>query len=154
MKKLFYLIMLLGCAMQAQTVYYTTYDCTTKARGFRQAWEPETGCYTTVECTENWCCATFNTTTQLWFNNATSQQQSDYLATQEAQGVDCETMVSMNYSITVMQTNTQLNLLYSCQQEGFKLICPNVVYPGFQNSQTEYTKQRNGIWGRNFSFKN
>jgi len=154
MKKLLiaFLLLLSGTAF-CQT-YYTAYDPVTFAPVIRMLYDVQPPNSTATPITENWFKPRYQINCDCWYNAATTQEQNDYEVGQQASAVDCEAMVAINDLVVTARTNTQLNALYSRQQEGFKLICPNLVYPGFSGSQTEYTKQRNGTWGRNFSFKN
>jgi len=153
MKKIIILLLLWASCLNAQT-FYTVYDCTTLKVLFSANQEPKPACSTYAMVTENWINPTYNSACDCFYNNATPQQQADYLAAQQAASVNCEDMAAINDLITTPQSNTQLSALYSCQLPGFRLTCPNLAYPNFAGSQTEYIKQNNGAWGRNFSFKN
>jgi len=113
MKKLFYLLLLFGTVLQAQTVYYTTYDCNTQDRGFRQLDKPSDGCYTTVECTQNWCCAKFNPTTKVWYNSGTAQQQTDYLIKQQLVNENGIAKRKETYSGITLKTPSNLEGTYT-----------------------------------------
>jgi len=152
MKKIILLLLFtVSCFSQTS---YTVYDCTTLRALFVARYTEQPPCSTTAMVTQNWFKPTYNPTCDCFFNDATSEEQSNYEAAQQASNTSCEDMAAINDLITSAKSNAQLNVLYPCQLPGFVLTCPNLQYPGFANSETEYTKKNNGFWSKKPSFKN
>ncbi len=160
MKKCMFIIALFTglLSMAQQKVLYSWYDDTTKDFMYSQfdtivpqcvnmVWKGNsvTACATTALVTADWAKPRFNPDTHVFYNAATTQEQENYLADQEAASVSPTAQAATNYVLTTPQSNEQLNNRYAMQGEGFILYCKNIP---LNDGSTGYIKGKNGDWGK------
>jgi len=155
MKNLFYLIML--CGLSAYSQSYTFYDPVTYKLGVTCSVDlcgPAPANSTTLMLTQQWCCPYYDPVNNVLYNNATPEEQAEYLADLEAAMVSPDAMFYVNETLISVQTDLMLTTRYPMQPENFRLVCTKIEFPGFAGSMTEYVKLKNGKWGRNMMLKN
>lgn len=122
--------MLFSAISYCQPPNFTIYDCTTLVP-IEAVWdEPTTPgvCYTTAIVTQQWCCLKYSSACNCFFNDATAQQQADYIALINANYQDGVLINTNNFIDETHADDIEdfLNFLYPDAPTSYIVICPNM----------------------------